>query len=219
MEVQREAHLQATRRKIEEQFSGEGTGHDWHHIARVRALALEIARLEGADLFITEMGALLHDIADHKFHGGDDQAGPREARRWMAEIGVPAHDLERIVDIVHEVTFKGAGVPTPMSTLEGKCVQDADRMDAIGAIGIARAFAYGGSKKRALYDPDWAPELHDSFDQYKSTTAPTINHFYEKLLLLRDRMNTETGKRMAAKRHEYMEGYLDQFYAEWRGER
>jgi uncharacterized protein len=208
-------------KKIEEivkkQFEGEGTGHDWWHIYRVKTNAVLIAKTESADLYITTLGALLHDIADHKFHGGSLDAGPTEARRIMSQLGLDESVQEAVVQIINEVTFKGAGVETPCSSLEAACVQDADRLDAIGAIGIARAFAYGGSKGRALYDPAVSPELHTDFQTYKGSSAPTLNHFYEKLLLLKDRMNTDTGKQLANQRHAYMQGYLQQFLSEWEG--
>ncbi len=204
---------------VKDKFEGEGTGHGWWHINRVYLAAEKIAKEEKANLFVVRMGALLHDIADHKFNNGDDSVGPKEARRILIELNCCEEDREAIVQIVDQVTYKGAGVPTPMSSLEGKCVQDADRLDALGAIGIARTFAYGGSKSREIYNPNVKPELHDSFEKYKSTTAPTINHFYEKLLLLKDLMNTKTGKRLANERHVFMEGFLEQFYAEWDVER
>jgi uncharacterized protein len=212
------SQLSQTKQMVENLFSGEGTGHDWWHIVRVRNMALTIAAEENADLFITEMGAYLHDIADHKFHGGDDMVGPQKAREWLQEIAVADKEHDAIVDIVDQVTFKGAGVETKAMSIEAKCVQDADRLDAMGAVGIARTFAYGGAKKREIYNPNIAPEMHASFDAYKSSVAPTINHFYEKLLLLKDRMNTVTGRRLGEVRHQFMVQYLDQFYSEWAGD-
>ena len=201
---------------LQKQFSGEGSGHDWYHIERVWKLSKQIAEKEGdADLFVVEMGALLHDIADHKFHDGDETVGPKVAREYLSRFDIPENQTDAIVQIVEEISFKGAGVPTPMSTKEGAIVQDADRLDAIGAIGVARTFAYGGSKNRPIYDPNVKPICHTSFAAYKTSTAPTINHFYEKLLTLRDKMNTETGKKEAARRHEFMELFLQNFYRDW----
>ena len=204
---------------VQSLLSGEGSGHDWWHILRVWNNAKTIAATETADLFIVEMAALLHDIGDHKFHNGDETVGPRMASEWLASLKVQDDIINHIFTIIKELSFKGAGTTSEMSTIEGRIVQDDDRLDAIGAIGIARTFAYGGHKSREMYNPDILPELHDSFEAYKNSTAPTINHFYEKLLLLKDRMHTQTAKRMAEQRHQYMESYLEQFFAEWNGER
>lgn len=203
---------------IRDRLDGEGTGHDWWHVERVRRLALRIAKEEGANLVIVELGALLHDVADHKFHDGDETAGPNASREWLCRYGVDPEIVEAVVGIVQQVSFKGAGVPDRVSSLEGKVVQDADRLDALGAIGIARTFAYGGFRKQTLWDPDVPPVLHASFDAYKKSSSPTINHFYEKLLLLKDRMHTRTGKRLAEARHALMERFLEAFFAEWNGE-
>jgi uncharacterized protein len=204
---------------VQSLLSGEGSGHDWWHILRVWNNAKTIAATETANLFIVEMAALLHDIGDHKFHNGDETIGPRMASEWLVSLKVQDDIINHICTIIKELSFKGAGTTSEMSTIEGRIVQDADRLDAIGAIGIARTFAYGGHKNREMYNPDILPELHDSFEAYKNSTAPTINHFYEKLLLLKDRMHTQTAKRMAEQRHQYMESYLEQFFAEWNGER
>jgi uncharacterized protein len=211
--------IERTIEHVRELLSGEGSGHDWFHVERVRNVAVRIAREEKADLFVVELAALLHDVADWKFAGGDHEAGPRAAREWLASLGVPPPTIEHVTAIIAGLSFKGAGVETPMSTIEGQCVQDADRLDAIGAIGIARAFAYGGHKGRALYDPEVPPQPHASFEAYKKNAGPTINHFYEKLLLLKERMNTEAGKRLAAERHVVLERFLEQFLAEWMGEK
>jgi uncharacterized protein len=211
--------IQQTAEHVRELLSGEGSGHDWFHIQRVCRTALAMANDEHADLLVVELAALLHDVADWKFAGGDHEAGPREARAWLVSLGAPETVIDHVCEIIAGLSFKGAGVATTMRTLEGQVVQDADRLDALGAIGIARAFAYGGHKGRALYDPAVAPESHDSFEAYKKSTGPTINHFYEKLLLLEDRMNTASGKRLAAARHVFMERYLEQFFAEWEGKR
>ncbi len=193
------------------------SAHDWFHIDRVRRNALQFAREEQADSQIVELASLLHDIADWKFHGGDESAGPLAARAWLERQQVDTVTLEAVCEIVSQVSFKGAGVPTDMSTLEGKCVQDADRLDAIGAIGIARAFSFGGSLHRPLYDHAVPPEWHESFAAYKSNSGSTVNHFYEKLLLLKDRMQTSAGQRLAVERHHFMETFLTQFFAEWNG--
>jgi uncharacterized protein len=216
MDIKHENILNNIRETVREKMSGEGTGHDWFHVERVVRLAKRIAGEEGGmDDFVVEAGALLHDIADHKFHGGDDTIGPQTARQILEEQGVEPDRTDAVVKIVEEISFKGAGVPTPMSSNEGKAVQDADRLDAIGAIGIARTFAYGGSKNRPIYDPNIKAVCHTSFAAYKTSTAPTINHFYEKLLLLKDRMNTQTGRKIAEGRHAFMEDFLTRFYHEW----
>lgn len=207
--------IQAIERSVKDKFSGEATGHDWHHIDRVRRNALIIAEKEGGDLIITELAALLHDIDDHKFNGGDWEAGTRKAKQILEEHHVPEQASIHICQIIGKVSFKGANVLSVPDSIEGKSVQDADRLDAIGAIGIARAFAYGGNKNRMIYDPDEEVVLHQSREAYFNAGSHTINHFYEKLLLLKDTMNTPTGKQMAASRHAFMEQFLKQFYDEW----
>ncbi|HEU0053143.1 MAG TPA: HD domain-containing protein [Longimicrobium sp.] len=209
--------LQRTEEFVRGRLSGEGSGHDWWHVERVRRTALRLAREEGADAFVVELAALLHDVADHKFHGGDETAGPRAAREWLAPLGVDEETIGHVCSIIAELSFKGAGVPTPMSTVEGAVVQDADRLDAIGAIGVARAFAFGGSRGRALHDPGEAPTEHGSFEAYKSSTGSTLNHFPEKLFLLRDRMNTASARRVAEGRHRFLETFVARFLAEWDG--
>jgi uncharacterized protein len=200
-------------------LADDSSGHDWWHIWRVWQTAIAIGRAEGADLLVVELAALVHDIADWKFHGGDETLGPRRAAQWLAGLGVEQPVIDHVSQIVAGVSFKGAGVPTPMPSLEGRVVQDADRLDAIGAIGIARAFAYGGHAGRALYDPEHPPESHASFEAYKRGAGPTINHFHEKLMLLKDRMQTATGRRLAAERHAFMEQFLARFDDEWHGRR
>ena len=200
---------------VKRTLAGDSSGHDWWHIDRVRKTAVVIATGERADLFVVELAALLHDIADWKFHGGDETAGPRAARDWLVQNAVSTATIDAVCGIIANVSYKGAGVPTEMPTLEGKCVQDADRLDAIGAIGIARAFAFGGHFGRSMYDPEIPAEIHESFAAYTSKGGPTINHFYEKLLLLKDRMQTAEGKRLALQRHQVMEDFLKQFFAEW----
>jgi uncharacterized protein len=195
----------------------EGSGHDWRHIERVRNLARIIAREEGADLYICELAAVLHDLADAKI-AGDEGTGQRRVRDWLVAQEVEPSGVERVMEIIATMSFAGGNRP-PMTTLEGRVVQDADRLDAIGAVGIARTFAYGGSRGRLLYDPDIPPQAHASVEAYHASDAPTINHFYEKLLLLKDRMNTPYARRLAEGRHAYMETFLAEFYAEWAGER
>ena len=202
---------------VENKLAGDGSGHDWWHIFRVWKLAKKIAVEEKAQLETVELGALLHDIADWKFHGGDDSIGPAMAQEFLNNNDIDPKLIESVVDIVSTISYKGAGVATPMKTLEGKIVQDADRLDAIGALGIARTFAYGGYKNRLIYHPDEKPVLHQSYTDYKKNEGHTINHFYEKLLLLRERMNTKTGKQIADGRHQFMQNFLEQFYREWDG--
>lgn len=216
METATDALLRDTEAYVRRTLHGDGTGHDWWHVHRVRATAMRLAAEEGADPVVVELAALLHDIADHKFHGGDETAGPRAARAWL-QGRVDAETTDHVCEIIASLSFKGAGVPTPMRTVEGAVVQDADRLDALGAIGIARAFAYGGAKGRPLHDPDVSPEAHDSFEAYKRTGGPTLNHFHEKLFLLRDRMNTASARRVADARHRFMEAYVARFLAEWDG--
>ncbi len=209
--------LRRTEHFIREQHAHDSSGHDWWHIARVRASALTIGRAEQADLYIVELAALLHDIADWKFHGGDDTAGPRAARQWLESLAVAAETIDHVCDIIATLSFKGAKVATPMRSLEGRVVQDADRLDAIGAVGIARTFAYGGHAGQPMHDPDMSPEAHATFADYKTKRTTTINHFHEKLLLLMDRMNTDAGRRLAVARHKFMEQFLKQFDDEWHG--
>lgn len=203
--------------KVRKDLENEGSGHDWWHVYRVWNMAMRIAEEESANSFIVELAALLHDIGDWKFHHGDDTVGPRMARRILSKQGVPEEIIEDVCEIISTMPFKGARVKAKMRTNEGKVVQDADRLDAIGAIGIARAFAYGGSKNRPIYDPNLQPVLHRTKEEYLKCEGPTINHFYEKLLLLKDRMNTKTAKKIAKKRHEFMEKYLKRFLEEWEG--
>lgn len=211
--------IQQVEQFIRKKFEKDGSGHDWWHIHRVRNNALLIAKTESVDMEIIELAALLHDIADHKFYDGNLLEGPSQARKLLLELGLDEESIGRITTIIAEVSYKGAGVETPVSSLESAIVQDADRLDAIGAIGIARAFAYGGHKNRLLYHPDKSPTEHDDFEAYRKDEGATINHFYEKLLLLKDRMNTNTAKSIAAERHAFMENYLDKFYREWNGEK
>ncbi len=207
-----------THEYLKQKFNTESSGHDYWHMYRVWMLAKQIAKKEqGVDIFTLELAALLHDVADWKFHDGDEEAGPKAAREWLESLKVDNGVITHVENIIRNVSFKGAKVKTNLDTIEGQIVHDADKLDAIGAMGIARTFAYGGAKGRPIYDPDVATEQHDSFEAYKNSNSPTINHFYEKLLLLKDRMFTQTGKEIAQQRHEYMEGYLKEFFAEWKG--
>lgn len=192
-------------------------GHDWWHIQRVWKASIEIARNENANLLVVELAALLHDIADSKFNNGNEDIGPEKAERFLVSIGVDEATTEHVITIIKNISFKGGNFKSEFSSVELSVVQDADRLDALGAIGIARAFNYGGFKNRAIYDPSIAPNLNMTKEEYKKSDAPTINHFYEKLLLLKDKMNTVTGKKMAEKRHAFMEEYLLQFYNEFEG--
>lgn len=195
-------------------------GHDWFHIQRVFNNAMLIAKDEKkASPLIVGLGALLHDIADSKFHQGDETIGPKIAFEFLSTLEIDPQIIKQVIAIIENISFKGGNFKKTYHSLELDIVQDADRLDAIGAIGIARCFNYGGFKNRKLYDPEIAPNLKMTKEQYKNSQAPTINHFYEKLLLLKDRMNTETGKKIAIKRHEFMTMYLEQFYAEIEGER
>ncbi len=194
-------------------------GHDWFHIERVYKNALLIAESEKCDMEIVQLGALLHDIADSKFYNGDESIGPKTARTFLESEKVEPTIIDHVIAIIENISFKGGKVERQFSSIELDIVQDADRLDAIGAIGIARTFNYGGFKNRALYNPEIAPNLSMTKDEYKNNEAPTINHFYEKLLLLKDKMNTQTGKQIAQDRHRYMEDFLEQFYAEWEGKK
>jgi uncharacterized protein len=198
-------------------LSGDGTGHDWWHVYRVWKMAQRIGQAEGADLVVVELAALLHDIADWKLHDGDSMLGPKVAREWLNSLGVDGSVIEHVCQIIANISFKGAKVEQPSLSLEGQVVQDADRLDAMGAIGIARALAYWAAKGRAIYDPTVKPTEHRTAEAYLKG-GTTINHFYEKLLLLKDRMNTATGRAMAEARHQFMEDYLRQFYEEWEGD-
>lgn len=194
-------------------------GHDWFHIERVYKNALLIAKGEDCDILVVKLGALLHDIADSKFHNGDETVGPKKARQFLESENIDECTIVHVINIIDNISFKGGNVIKNFHSLELDIVQDADRLDAIGAIGIARTFNYGGFKNRAIYNPEIVPNLQMSMEEYKNSTAPTINHFYEKLLLLKDKMNTKTGIQIAEERHQFMEVFLSQFYAEWDGEK
>lgn len=209
--------LRAAEAFARETLAHDSGGHDWSHVARVRRVARTIAEAESADVFICELAALLHDVADYKI-AGDETTGLARVRAWLLAEGCDTPTSERVMEIIATMSFAGGERP-PMTTLEGQIVQDADRLDAIGAVGVARAFAYGGAKGRAMYDPDWPPRERMSVEEYRAQPAPTINHFYEKLLLLKDRMNTSYARALAERRHQFMLAFLDQFYSEWDGRR
>jgi len=193
-------------------------GHDWFHIERVYKNAVLISKTEKVDSFIVSLGALLHDIADSKFYNGDEAIGPKKASDFLNYKKVPEDVIAHVMKIIENISFKGGNKKQKFFSNELAVVQDADRLDALGAIGIARCFNYGGYKNRKLYDPEIKPNLNMSPEVYKASDSPTINHFYEKLLLLKDKMNTKTGKKIAQKRHKYLKGFLEQFYREWEGE-
>lgn len=212
--IQQKEILSSTKDYIREIFEQDGSGHDWWHIYRVWQLATQIQETEGGDLFIIEMAALLHDLDDWKLKEENQE---NRTRLWLKKSETGKNEADKILEIIDQVSFKGAGIETPALSTEAKIVQDADRLDAIGAIGIARTFAYGGNKNRLIYDPDIKPEMHRSFESYKKNTAPTINHFYEKLLLLKERLNTDSAKKIAIGRHKFMEDFLQHFLEEWEG--
>ena len=209
--------INATADFVKAELTGAEAGHDWFHTERVWQNTRLIAQTEPVNQLIVELAALLHDVADAKFHGGDEEIGPRKARAFLEKLPLGSAMTDHVVQIVRHISFRGGNFESGFRSAELGVVQDADRLDAIGAIGVARAFHYGGFKNRELYNPDVAPNLHMTREQYKSSTAPTLNHFYEKLLLLKDRMNTPTGKRLAEDRHRFMEAFLQQFLAEWSG--
>ncbi|MFY7758785.1 MAG: HD domain-containing protein [Flavobacterium stagni] len=209
--------IDATIIYVKQQLEGAEAGHDWFHIERVYRNALHIADQEHCNREVVQLAALLHDIADSKFHGGDESIGPKTARTFLESQHTDAATIDHVVKIIENISFKGGKTERTFSSLELDIVQDADRLDAIGAIGIARTFNYGGFKNRPMYDPAIAPNMHMTKEEYKASNAPTINHFYEKLLLLKERMNTSTGKKLAEERHRFMEVFLAQFYAEWEG--
>jgi len=211
--------LQRTEQFVRDYFGKDSSGHDWWHIHRVRQNALHLAEKEGADPFTVEMAALLHDIGDYKLRSATDADARTQIASFLSSIDVESETSESIIAIVEGVSYKGAKVATNPTSLEGKVVQDADRLDAIGAIGVARTFAYGGHKGNPMHDPTETHQEHASFEEYQKGGNTTINHFYEKLLLLKDRMQTTTGKALAEERHAYMQQFLQQFYAEWEGQK
>lgn len=200
---------------VKSRLANEGSGHDWWHIYRVYKLANMLGEIEKGNLFIIKLAALLHDIADHKFHDGNSEIGGNIARNWLKSLNIDDNNISEVVYIIETMSYKGGTVDSHQKTLEGMIVQDADRLDAIGAIGIGRAFAYGGFMRREMYNPDIKPQTFENFDQYKKSKTSTVNHFYEKLLKLKDIMNTETARKIAYERHQFMELFLNQFFKEW----
>jgi len=211
--------IEATKTFVKKELANAEGGHDWFHTLRVFNNALLISKNENIDMLVVALGALLHDIADSKFHKGDETVGPKKAREFLFKHDVDSVVIEHVVKIIENISFKGGNESQKFHSLELDVVQDADRLDAIGAIGIARCFNYGGFKNRVLFDPAVKPNLKMTKEEYKASTAPTINHFYEKLLLLKDKMNTKSGRQIAEKRHQFIELYLNQFYAEWDGKK
>lgn len=214
-----EKELQLVQSYLEDKLTDEPTGHDWHHIKRVYSNALQIQKHEGGNKKVISFAALLHDISDHKFNGGNFDKGGQIAQSLLLKWGVSSEYVKHISQIISNISFSKSIDENQELTLEGKIVQDADRLDAIGAIGIARAFAYGGYKGNPIYAPDLPIVQFSSKEEYINHRSSTIHHFYEKLLLLKDQMNTSTGKKMAEKRHAYMVAFLDQFYNEWNVDR
>ncbi|PAB59008.1 HD domain-containing protein [Anaeromicrobium sediminis] len=215
--MERQKIIESIKDIVKKQLMGEGTGHDWWHTLRVYNMAKNMATQEKANMFIVEISALIHDLYDWKFYGEEGQI--RKTGKLLNEFIEDEKEIEIIMDIIMNISFKGGTASAKQNTLEGKIVQDADRLDALGAIGIGRAFAYGGHKNREMYNPNMAPMKYSNLEEYKNSKGHTINHFYEKLLLLKDKMNTQTGKKMAKERHEFMENFLEQFYKEWDGEK
>lgn len=206
--------LETTKNFVKQKLTGAEAGHDWFHTERVLKNSILIAKTEHCNLEIVQLAALLHDIADSKFHDGDEEIGPKTAKLFLESQNVSFETIDQVIKIIENISFKGGYKNSDFDSVELQIVQDADRLDAIGAIGIARTFNYGGFKNRELYNPEIKPNLAMSKDEYKNNSAPTINHFYEKLLLLKDKMNTETGKKLAQERHDFMEVFLEQFYKE-----
>ena len=217
--MKNEALINNTVAFVKQKLENAEGGHDWFHIERVYKNTLAISKNENCNNLICQLGALLHDIADSKFHNGDEEIGPKTARGFLESHKVSEEIIEHVIQIIKNISFKGGNFEKQFNSIELQIVQDADRLDAIGAIGIARTFNYGGFKDRTIYNPEIKPNLDMSKEEYKNSQAPTINHFYEKLLLLKDKMNTTSGKKMAEKRHEFMENFLEQFYGEWEGKR
>lgn len=203
---------------VKQKLANAEGGHDWFHVERVYKNAILIAQEETCDILIVKLGALLHDVADSKFNNGDETIGPSIARNFLKSQNVSEEIISHVIEIIENISFKGGNFEKKFNSKELEIVQDADRLDALGAIGIARTFNYGGYKNRPLYNPNIQPKMNMNKEEYKNSEAPTLNHFYEKLLLLKDKMNTPTGKKLAEKRHKYMELFLAQFYAEWEGE-
>lgn len=216
--MEQETVIEKTVDFVKEVLSDAEGGHDWWHIFRVWRLSKHIAQTEDVDIFVVELGALLHDIADSKFYDGDEEVGPRKARDFLSSLNVQENIVTHVENIISNVSFKGGKHTQKFKSPELDVIQDADRLDAMGATGVARTFNYGGHKGREIYNPEIKPNLNMTKEEYKNSNAPTLNHFYEKLLLLKDRMNTKTGKSISGHRHKYMEQFLDEFYREWNGE-
>jgi uncharacterized protein len=208
--------IAATEQHVRERMAGDASGHDWWHVERVRALARRIAREEGADEFVVDLAALLHDVDDYKLSGSED-AGPTAVREWLETQAVEPGLVDEVVAVVRGISFRGSGVADAPLGVEGRCARDADRLDALGAIGIARAFAYGGATGQPIHDPGLAPRRHETAEEYRSPTGTTVNHFHEKLLLLGERMSTSTGRRIARHRLRVLDEFLAEFDAEWEG--
>lgn len=196
-------------------FEGESSGHDWWHTERVWKMAKYLGKIENTDLFVVELAALLHDVADWKLNNGDEKAGLEKVRTWLEKNDVKKDELEHVLKIIDCMSFSKETEGKKIDTIEGFVVQDADRLDTIGAIGVARTFAFGGSRNRKIYDPERKPETIATFEQYKNSESTSINHFYEKILLLKDRLNTKAAKEIGKKRHKFVEYYLEQFFEEW----
>ena len=209
--------IENTIKFVKNQLENAESGHNWFHMERVYNNALLIAKDETCNLEVVQLAALLHDIADSKFHDGDETVGPKVASDFLTSENVSEETINHVVLIIENISFKGGNFEKKFTSKELEIVQDADRLDAIGAVGIARTFNYGGFKNREIYNPDILPNLKMTKEEYKNSTAPTINHFYEKLLLLKDKMNTESGKKIAQQRHDFMKTFLEQFYNEWNG--
>lgn len=216
--MDRDAAIEKTKKFVKRELSDDFPAHDWWHVYRVWRNAIRIGKDEGVDLFTVQLAALLHDIEDWKF-SDEEMTGSEKARNWLDGLKVDEKTVSHVCEIIENISFKGAGVRSSMRTEEGKVVQDADRLDAIGAIGIARCFAYGGSRGRQIHDPEEKPGDHESFEDYKNSKSSSINHFHEKLLLLKERMNTESAKQIAEGRHEFMRVFLDRFHEEWEGKK
>ena len=214
MDTNQELIISQTAEFVKNKLQAESTGHDWLHTYRVWKNSIQIGQNEPVDMFIVQLGALLHDVADWKFYDGDLTAGSKITKDFLSKLQVNNSTIDQVCHIVENISFKGAKTPTIKLSKEGQVVQDADRLDAIEAIGIARAFAYGGYRQREIYNPAINPIIHESFEHYKNSTGTSINHFHEKLLFLKDMMNTDTGKKLAYDRHTFMEEYLKRFYEE-----
>jgi len=216
--MDKETVIQKTIEFTKATLSNAEGGHDWWHVYRVWKLSKHIAKTENINTFIVELGALLHDIADSKFHDGDELIGPRKARDFLTPLGIEEEIIIHVENIISNISFKGGNTTQKFKSPELDVVQDADRLDAIGAIGVARTFNYGGYRGNEMYNPEVKPNFNMTREEYKNSNAPTINHFYEKLFLLKDRMNTNTGKSIAEHRHRFMEQFLEEFYNEWNGQ-